>query len=154
VKKLRDYQKKKEEEEKIVRDKIAKSKELKIKTGTGNEPKKGTRAPETVEKTETLRHQLKNLMTQPVATSTTTTTATTSGVHLELDDDDDQLLPGRGRRRSSSSSSSSSSSADESENTDDVIVPSSKSRLVMESGNLAKMSKYIRVVHKIAFWSH
>jgi hypothetical protein len=137
--KREEVERRRNEEEKIAREKIAKSRELK------KVPEKAARAIKpsaNVEQTESLRHQLKNLMSHQVMVEQTpaTTATATSGVHLEIDsDEDDSLLLGRNRKSSLSSSSSSSSSDDDFEilkksKTVPPLTTTTTSQSVMESG--------------------
>ena len=140
--KLKKFQMKKEEEERLAQEKIAKSREFKPHLTDLAKPIES--AP--VQKTETLRQQLKNVMgttavsnleQQPQYDFTPTTTA---GIHLDLDSDDKYsgLLPTSGTRRDSSSSTSSSSSLSSDEDAgmtkQNLGIGSSVQHLVEESG--------------------
>jgi hypothetical protein len=134
--KREEVERRRNEEEKIAREKIAKSRELK------KVPEKAARATKpsaNVEQTESLRHQLKNLMSHQVMVEQTPAKTTSSGVHLEIDsDEDDTLLLGRNRKSSSTSSSSSSSDDDfeilKKSKTVPPLTTTTTSQSVMESG--------------------
>ena len=144
--KREEIQRKKEEERKREKEKIEKSRKLKTEISRPKSAKSGGDKSGGVEKTENLRHQLKNLMSQQISDDVTTAgvvrpTTSTTTVHLDIESDNDSLvMPRRRSRKSSSLSRSSSTSSieildDRKQILTTAAAAATSARLVKDSGN-------------------